>query len=213
MIKITISHKMIKERIFIKLPMKIGIDLDDTLADFTDTFLRFHNQRYQTTFSNQHITTYELEKVLGGSKDDLLEKFKEFNQSLLAKSIRPLQGAQKNITYLAKRHELYIITARPSDTKEQTRLWIKTHFGGQFREIFYASTTQKRSKGDIGTEVGIGMMIDDSLMHATDCVTKGIRTLLYNHPWNQALLLPSNMERIYSWDEILQKILSRDRNI
>ena len=49
-------------------------------------------------------------------------------------------------------------------------------------------------------------MIDDQPMNVLDCVMKGIRVLLFDQTWNRKMVLPEGVERVMSWEEIVEKI-------
>jgi uncharacterized HAD superfamily protein len=52
----------------------------------------------------------------------------------------------------------------------------------------------------------ITIMIDDNLPTVIECAEKGIKALLLDHPWNQTESLPTDVTRVFSWDEIVYDI-------
>ena len=185
--------------------MKIGLDLDDVLADGTKKFIEFHNQKYSTNLSLHNIFTYAISEILGIPEELATERIKEFDKSIFSKKIIPIKGAKKIVQKLSKSNELIVITARPKSIEEGTIAWIKENFP-EIKSIFfiYQNYVEKvKTKADVCLEQGVDLLIEDNLAHAFDCAKKGIKVLLLNYPWNQLEgKLPDKIQRVKSWEEI-----------
>jgi len=191
--------------------MKIGIDLDEVLAEFVSAFLQFHNEKYGTKLNKNHFHVYEFEKVLGGTEENAADKAYEFFGTHHFKNIQPTEGARKAMEKLAKAgHELFVITSRQSEVVEDTKNWLEANFPKVFKEIHFTSNKYGRtnpniSKTDACKKIGISLLIEDNLEHASSCAAEGINVLLLDRPWNQGEL-PKNVKRFSLWEEVLKEI-------
>ena len=61
--------------------MKIGIDMDEVVANFMDKFLEFYNSENQTSFYRDDFHTYDFWKILGGNLFNTLSVVNRFYNS------------------------------------------------------------------------------------------------------------------------------------
>jgi len=124
-----------------------------------------------------------------------------------------MAGAISAIDALKKNgHVLCIVTGRSENNIPATELWVKEHFPNTFKGIHFGlqlSPGTSKQKSAICKENGIELMIEDGMHNARECAEAGIRVLLFDQPWNQGGLLP-NMDRVRSWEEVLEKIAARN---
>lgn len=190
--------------------MKIGIDLDDVLADMMPVLLTYHNDVYGTTLTKDDIWSYRFWDVLQVSQEEAIKRVFDFERSSRMLTILPLPGAVQAVETLGDNHELSIITARDSEFAESTKHWLARHFPDVFSGIHfanhYSSTSTPRSKGDICKEIGIEVMIDDSFSNVVSCHGVCQSTLLFDAPWNVHEQLLDGMHRVASWHDIVEKI-------
>ncbi|MDD5547464.1 MAG: hypothetical protein PHN74_00985 [Candidatus Pacebacteria bacterium] len=192
--------------------MIIGIDLDEILADSLNAIVEFHNKKYGTTLKRNDFHSYRFWEIWGGTREEAIKKVYEFFITN-PMHINPIAGSFEALKTLKKNgHELLIITARQNELIEYTNKWIEKHFPEIFSGIHYANTYtmagHSRKKSDICNGLGIKLLIEDDLTHAEDCAKSGIKILLLDCPWNQNSL-PKNTERIFSWNDAVDKILNQ----
>lgn len=113
-----------------------------------------------------------------------------FESPYFKEQIDPLPGAYEALLQLKQRYNLHIITSRQHKLEDITKKWIHTHFPDIFSELHfgnhYATEGKKRSKPEMCREIGAKLLIDDSLVYATQCVQAGIPVVLFgNYAWNQ----------------------------
>jgi uncharacterized HAD superfamily protein len=192
--------------------MKIGIDLDDVLADMVPMFTEYHNDIYGTTLTKDDVWSYKFWDVLNVSQEEAVKRVYAFERSSRLMDLKPIPGAKRAVDSLhEKNHDLCIVTARDSEFSDITRHWLAKHFPNVFSDIHFANHYSKvstmKSKGDICREIGASMMIDDSFDNAVSChgvCDDGV--LLFDAPWNTNEQLPNGMNRVFSWDDVLEKI-------
>lgn len=186
----------------------IGVDLDDVLLNFNDSFLLFYNENYGTTYARADVTHYHVEKIWDVDQELLQERLHDFYHSEHYKNVQPVVGAIEAISKLAENNKLHIITSSPKDVKEKIHIWLETHFGESFETIHFTRKSrfdQRRDKGEMCVELGINVFIDDHPDNALAIAQKGIPVYLLDTPWNQGEMGPL-VKRVYSWSEILSEL-------
>lgn len=191
--------------------MLIGIDLDDVLADFISALIKFHNEIYRTSLRKEHVFTYGLEKVWGGTREEAIEKIMDCYKSHYFSSILPVEGSVEAVSSLSKKNNLIIITSRHPIVKDKTINWLDKYFLKKFSEIYFTYNhwiqNKGKTKSEICSELGVDVLIEDSLEYTRECSANGTRVLLLNQPWNQSTELHSGIERVFSWNDVLEKLI------
>jgi len=190
--------------------MRIGVDLDEVLADTLSAVLPFHNDRYNTSLTRGDFHSYKFWEIWGGSREESVRRVHEFFDSPYAERVTPIAGARDALTRLKEAgHELHVITARSNAFIEHTKRWIGMHFPGLFDEIhftnFYSVSGEGRTKSSVCKNLGIEVMVEDDLHHASDCATSGIKVILIDYPWNKEES-KENVARVSSWDDAVTLI-------
>ena len=203
---ITEYHNNTLKQISTKRLMKIGIDLDEILADLVNPLIVWHNGVYGTNLERNNLTSYSLEEIWGGSREDTERKFKEFYQSRNFKGIVPVRDSQKGIGNLSSRNELIVITSRPRYLYEETLQWLEKHFPDRFQGVELTSNWNEggegRKKSEACQDLGVDLIVEDSLGYAKDCADMNVRVLLLDCPWNRGDLDTRRITRVYSWEDI-----------
>jgi uncharacterized HAD superfamily protein len=187
--------------------MKIGIDIDEVLADYLSALIRFHNELYGTCLAPDQFKTYRFWETWGGTKEEAIQKVYDFSGTSQFKNIVPIQGAKQAIQTLRGNHTLHLITGRPDDLAEGTREWVERHFPDTFSSLNFANHFSKvgapRTKSEICDALKVDFLIEDILDYALECVTPNRTVLLLDNPWNQHSPLPKGIRRVRSWEEIV----------
>ena len=191
--------------------LRIGIDLDEVLAQFVHAFLDFHNHVYGTAYRFEDIFTFNMDEVWDIPKDVLHERFLEFYRSAYFTQIPTVTGAVDAIRALEQAHELFIITARPDRIREETMDWLDHHFPDVFSDehVHFASNVfanGNHRKGKICQALALDVMVEDNAEYAEECAPHVGTIFLIDSPWNQSESLPENVVRVQGWDQIVQAI-------
>lgn len=193
--------------------MRIGIDLDEVLADFLTALLKYHNDTYGTSLVGEQFQSYQFWETWGGTRERAIQKVYDFYNTGYFRELKPVVGSQEAVSILKQNNELFVITSRQDDVAEATRGWIAQHFPERFSAVLFANHySQKgdsRKKSQICDSVGIDVLIEDSPEYALECFTQKRKILLLDYPWNRNSELPPGIYRVNSWEEIT-KILARD---
>lgn len=119
-------------------------------------------------------------------------------------------GSKDGVHYLlGASKKISIVTARSDKESwkvERTKEWVNTHFpeiGSShiaFVNHFYSDA---RPKSHACNELGITLMIDDSIENAYDLAEEGIVTILLEKPWNKHIPFDHHLVfRVKDWHEI-----------
>jgi uncharacterized HAD superfamily protein len=190
--------------------MRIAIDLDDTLINFAEQFIKFHNFVFDTYYNFNEFHSFIFSNVWGGTKEDNICEIRNYYGSDHFKNIKPLQGAVDAVSKLAKDNELFIITSRNEEVAELTKKQVRTLFPDVFKEVHFTShfslITTPKSKAEVCDALDIDVLIEDSPDYATDCIKDGRRIFLFARPWNIKRDVDKSIIRVNSWKEILEKL-------
>ncbi len=190
--------------------MIISIDIDDILADSLTSFIEFYNQNHEEKIKYEDYTAYSLHEIIGIPKEEEAKIVREFDNGGFFKNMAPVKNSQKAIKKLSKKHKLIAVTARSEEQEEETRAWINKYFP-EIKDILFTRNGQKqnKTKGEICKEIKADIHLDDKLDYAIDCANEGVKSLLFNYPWNRTNNLDPLITRVSGWDEaveILNKI-------
>jgi len=190
--------------------MKIGIDIDEVVAEFLCGFLNFYKNKTGIALKKKDFITYNLWEVLKCKKSESIDLMNEFSYSDFFNQLNLVPGAKDSINFLNRGNELFFITARPYKIKKQTDDFFKKHFPENKFEIFYSAEVYMaqdgKNKSKICNDLEINLFIEDNKNYAKNCAENGINVLLFDAPWNQNCKNSKNIIRVYNWIEILEKI-------
>lgn len=196
---------------------RVGLDFDDVLFSCAKAVLPFHNSRYGTNHTKDHVVSYNLHDLWKCSKEESYKRIVDFYDSEEHASMEPIVGAIESIHQLSEKYELFIITARPPEVEEVTKKLLK-HFQNDkfeswkeiFKKIHFVGTVTGNNilltKADICKHENIDIFVEDNLNNALSIASVGIPSLLLDQPWNKDDDLPDMVKRVYSWEEIVKEI-------
>lgn len=185
--------------------IRVGIDLDDTLCDFTTPLNEYYNAKYSTAY---HVEDYtrphaEVWNISSFEADKVIESFifGPVEENLpahgdLSCSLKPLPEAQEFFKTINRDiYEFYLISARNNALYESTQKWLTEHFPNVFSGIElcdYHSDRPKRCKTDVCKQLGIRIMIDDT---PDNIKCSSIETLAFARPWTM-------QNDVFTWPEL-----------
>lgn len=190
----------------------IGVDIDDVIADFIPTLVLFHNDLYGSNLTKNHFVSYDFWKVWGGTKEEAVFKVNEMlTNPTYFRKIPPLDNSIPSLRKLKDEGAiLHAITGRRNSALNSTMEWINTYFPDFFTSIHFTNSyclegkSEKKSK--ICKDLGVTVIIEDHITHALDCAENDIRVLLFDCPWNKNTPVHEKIERVFSWNEVIEKV-------
>lgn len=197
--------------------LKIGIDIDNVIADSYPSFLSKFNEAFATSIKYEEVFDfYYLEKhpfVKHDKAKDFIDKLLVDEEFQLA--ILPYEKVLPVITnWKMKGHRIHYITSRPHTTEKLTYKWLEKHgflLPGTTLDLFNSREHHDKHRKEImlykktvAEKRGVDLFIEDSKEIAE---TMEINVLLIDRPWNKGKL-PKNVARVKDWKEI-EKLVSR----
>ena len=190
------------------------MDLDDTIADFWNAFLKF----YYTKTRNKHLKTEFIEykkfwRVLGISLEEGIKIANEFHKKHSLDEVKPAEGAVEGIwSMLKNKDELFVITSRPIEFKKKIEKWIKYHLKtDKIKVIASGQFYRGDAKAKKCVELGIDVFFEDCGESGIECAKKEIKVVLFDAPWNKKFS-HKNIKRVYNWGEAISELEKLRKN-
>lgn len=188
--------------------LKIGIDVDNVIADTYYIFLQEFNKEFNTSILYAELVEFNyLERL--GYDPAVIEKFwkKILNPGDLQMKIPPFQNSHQIIKrWRIDGHKIHFVTARPTWIEYITKNWL-AYYGLLYDNVSVYHFDEKQYTHDtkfkktIVEKESIEVFIEDSREIAE---ILDIPVFLLDQPWNQGKL-PKNVTRVKNWDEIEQQ--------
>ncbi len=190
----------------------LAVDVDDVLFPLAPLLVEYNNKHHGSQLTTASFTSYVIEDTMGVSVDEFKKRMHHFGDLGTFTSGDPVEQSTKAISVLAQHFDLVVITSRWPAWEHETIEWLQRHFPDAFGQIHFTSheTVDGRAKGKsvICKEIGASILIDDSLDNLVSCAEVGVRGILFgDYAWNQADVLPGNIQRVKDWNEALEVLL------
>ena len=191
--------------------MKIGVDVDEVLTKFIDTYLAFYNKTHSTAWKREDIRTYRFHDDLGISRKEDSESIAVFGKTNDYIDMPLVEGAVEGILELRKKNDLYIITGRPLERKKIVESLINKDFCGCFKDIKYTDFSAEKGhaipKYKFCKELGIELMIEDLQDSALEIYKEcNIPVIVPKYPWNdRANFAGTKCVHVDGWEGILEE--------
>jgi len=192
--------------------MKIGIDLDDVLADSLPHYLRAFNARFGFEIGLAEAAWRIADRFPQIPRQEADDFFSELIAAGFFSSRLLLPHAKEAVEALADAgHDLYIITGRTPRDEQITMDWLtRVDMRSRFAAVVHRTRDPvERHKADVASGLDLDLFIEDELPVALAVAETAVRVLLFDRPWNQGLL-PDSVRRIGSWPEALTQIAVRN---
>jgi len=183
--------------------MKIGIDIDNVVADLTKGFCDYYNAVHGGNIKVEDFEGYYLASFLPIKKEEEYPLWKKYHDSEHFNEMKLLENAKAVIDVLKKEHELVFITARHSEWKEKTIKFIRKHFPEDNFKILFSGDEYKSGKGkrEICVEEGINLIIEDHHEKSKEYASNGIKVILIGQPWNKKVE-HENVIKVDNWNQV-----------
>ncbi len=109
--------------------MRLGIDLDGVVADFTSGWMRLYNAEFGTALTPDLVTSWSgaLHLTHFTTKREFWEWAHRDREVSLFRGLDTYPGAVETLRGLAGKHHVVIITAKPAWAVHDTFAWIAEH--------------------------------------------------------------------------------------
>ena len=186
--------------------LKIGIDIDNVIADTHHQYLNQFNLTFGTDVLYEDCSFFYFEDLSTEIKAAQITLFIEkllVNDEFQSR-IPPYSEAVKTVKkWIKKGFFLHYISARPKEAVKITKTWLIKHgFWVEGRAtldlVDFRHGKDTEFKKDIASKLGIDLMIEDSREIAN---AFSAPVLLLSRPWNRGEL-KGHVTRVKDWREI-----------
>lgn len=189
----------------------IGVDIDGVLADSNNLIIGEINRQHGLNITASMVKDYwfqnEEVKHIKPMVDKLWREF-DTNDMLLRTPLMP----SAELFHMLPGYT-HIATHRPEINKKMTTLWL--HFNGF--DTYDSLTFAKGPKSKFGKW---DYFIEDCTENAIDLAESGSvarKVLLLEHPYNENDIVPENVVKISTWEDIIEffkkEILSQKEKV
>jgi HAD superfamily hydrolase (TIGR01549 family) len=152
--------------------MKVGFDIDGVL---TNNKSWFNAVTKKFGFKYDDIKDEYKLPITSQQYQELYDEYGDY----IFREAEVEQGAMNTVRDIAKRHDIYFITARPESSADITLKWLKDHGFPIKDNIIYNHDKVAACK-----ELGVTIMIEDNAESAIKLADEGILTYLITRPYN-----------------------------
>ena len=202
--------------------MRIGVDLDDVIADCAVPYLRAFAERFRLEIPEVDLgwqTLAAIDDVSGEEKD----RFRmELYDSKFFSQLQPYDDCPAVVERIAEAgHEIYFITARAERRRIVTETWLrekgliqharavhlKPHgdFDPDAAPGRYDATSSATYKVRLAKELELDAFCEDDVLIARSLAEAGVRVWLFDHTWNRELRHP-NITRVAAWTDVAAEL-------
>jgi uncharacterized HAD superfamily protein len=202
--------------------VRIGVDLDDVVAECAVPYLRAFAERYRLELPEEDLgwqTLAAIEEVSGEEKD----RFRlALYDGQFFSELEPYADSPAVIERIADAgHEIYFITARAERRRVVTETWLrekgliqharavhlKPHgdFDPGVPAGRYDATSSASYKVRLAKELELDAFCEDDVLIAKSLAAAGVKVWLFDQTWNRELRHP-NITRVATWSELATEI-------
>lgn len=181
--------------------LNICVDIDGTMTD-PYCWLDYANRYFNKNVKVEEIRVYEINEVMGVSESDFSEFYGTHGPEMHLNA--PLRDNVENVLeQINRNHNIFYVTARDNRMTDATKKWFEANKLPKNKLYMLGS----HYKVDKAKELGCDIFIEDRYENAVQLANEGIRVLLIDCNYNRFPLI-DGITRVFSWDEILEKIKS-----
>ena len=191
--------------------MKIGIDIDNVIADLDKTFLE-EFEKEDKNKRNKGIINKKAKHITEGMFDWSSEEIEDFicnNMDRMAEKFDLIEGAKEFINKLYEDNEIFLITHRSNHFFKNPKLitvdWLNKK-GIKYDKLIF---TKSNNKSPECLENGIDIMFDDEADKCKFILNAGIESYLVKTRYNEKYSL--NVPIVNNWEEIYNLICKKNK--
>lgn len=180
--------------------MRIGIDLDGTVADNLELLVETMNRYSGKTICGEDIRQYSLCKTYNITPAEFFTLMEQEEPIIIQKSPE-IPGARENLVRLVEEGwELHFITARNPNYRQITENWLRE------KQIPYHQLhlLNSHDKLEVCRELNVQCMVEDNINNAYQLSEGGVEVILFEAPHNRHWDWKGI--RCETWDDIYASI-------
>ena len=165
--------------------LKIGFDIDGTITT-PDNLVPLIQKKYDANFKYEDLVEYEVNKVLGVGRREILKFFKDNHNGIILNP-NMMEDSVKTINRLIEEgHEVHLITARHKLTKKDTFVWLKRE--GILVDESKVHFLGNHNKEELIQDLKLDIYVDDrieTLLKVNEVMKGGCKTIVIDAPYNR----------------------------
>ena len=178
--------------------MKIAIDIDSTLHDYWPQFAAAAKRRFGVTLPYEHQVTWDIALL---RPEQVRACIQETHCERSVLGAEPYPGAVEAVRrWREQGHFIHITSHRSTDAYEATTAWLD-RIGLPYDELYCSYDKVSRA-----SEIGIGLLIDDSPVNLVRALEAGIAGATLLHPWNRDVVEEEDIVAAPDWPELERKL-------
>ena len=194
--------------------MKIGIDIDNVLSNFNEVLLNDYLEHDKTLNNSGIIHKDEYIRKMFDWDLSYEQDYYKTNIERIASLFTPIKDSSKYVNKLKEEgNEIYIISGRDngeySDPYNMTINWLK-EYDIPYDKLILTDAYKHQEKADLCKEIGIDVMIDDSINVCTKCSENDIECILFETPFNKN---ENRFNKLKNWEEVYNYISNKKINV
>lgn len=158
--------------------MHIGVDLDNTVLDATESHLKYFNLASGLSFTPDDVNDFYLYRLYGWDKTERDSIYNQFGRDIHWNSV-PFPMAIETLKELFKHHKISIITSRPLFFRDVTVDWLIHH------KINYHNIVFTENKLQECIESSVDVLIDGGPHYAEQFALENRPVILFEQPYNK----------------------------
>src|SRR5574341_373489 len=199
------------ERQGVPKSLRIGVDVDDVLAESLPGYLEAFQRRFGHEVKIEEAAWEIFRRYPEISATQMWGFFSELEASdfLGTRPVYP-EAVEAVRTLAANGHRLYVVTGRLTQHREHTRrLLQRAGLLELFEELVHRDGEATADyKPRMVRELKLDLLIEDELHVALAAAEVPIPVLLFDRPWNRAEL-PPGITRVADWDHALRVVAAQ----
>lgn len=177
----------------------IAVDIDNVIADTDQTVRQIIEREYGIHAEREDITSWRYADSLPLTPHQEEQVLSILHSDLLG-SIPEIAGAAHGLRILGSIAPVWLLTARPDSTRDDTQTWLSS-IDAPYEAIIFTS-----SKLDIPARALF--YIDDNAETASQLLAASQHVFLMDKPWNRRVPLTPRLFRVQSWTDVTRNALN-----
>ena len=175
----------------------LGVDIDNVIA-LTDPAIRgLFREVWGIRLEQEQIVHYQYHRcgVTREQEQAALDIFRDAT----CMELEVVPGAVESLRLLHSRYRLVLVTSRHPSIREKTQAWLRAHDVPHDQLVF--DEAKHRTGHDFDS------FIEDNGDFGLSLAEAGIRTFLFDYPWNRWVGAHPGITRVSGWSDVLAELM------
>jgi uncharacterized HAD superfamily protein len=175
----------------------LGVDIDNVIADTDRAIRKTIRDVFGVSLRQEEVVCYEYHRC--GITKEQEQKILEIFRDTTCSELFVVPGAVEALKRLQQQYEVVLVTSRNPVIVEKTRDWLR------WNEIPHDHLIFEKEKHQTGRT--FEYFIEDNAESALSLAEAGVRTFVFDYPWNRAMIEHPNITRVRGWHEVLAELI------